>query len=193
MALGSTRSRPSLSFAAASTSFVSTSRWSTRPATRARSARGRFHRQGRGAVRPVSFARFYGPGDVSRPAAPAPAPPQASTSFASNVNTTPGRVVVIVIDLESMTAGYEKLVLDSASKLVDRLGPADAAGLLVVPGKSVDLTRDRQQIRQVLSQLRGFRSAGVGRPPDHHRRGRGVRATRSTHHRSGRRTRVPAR
>jgi len=116
-----------------------------------------------GAVRPVSFARFYGPGDVSRPAAPAPAPPQASTSFASNVNTTPGRVVVIVIDLESMTAGYEKLVLDSASKLVDRLGPADAAGLLVVPGKSVDLTRDRQQIRQVLSQLRGFRSAGVGR------------------------------
>ena len=116
-----------------------------------------------GAVRPVSFARFYGPGDMSRPGAPAPAPPQASTSFASNVNTTPGRVVVIVIDLESMMAGYEKLVLDSASKLVDRLGPGDAAGLLVVPGKSVDLTRDRQQIRQVLSQLRGFRSAGVGR------------------------------
>jgi hypothetical protein len=28
-----------------------------------------------GAVRPVSFARFYGPDDVSRPGAPAPAPP----------------------------------------------------------------------------------------------------------------------
>ena len=65
--------------------------------------------------------------------------------------------------MESMTAGYEKLVLDSANNLVDRLGPADAVGLLVLPGKSVDLTRDHQQVRQVLQQLRGFRSAGVGR------------------------------
>ena len=81
-------------------------------------------------------------------------------SFASNVGAQPGRVVVIVTDMESMTAGYEKLVLDSASNLVDRLGPANAVGLLVLPGKSVDLTRDHQQVRQVLQQLRGFRSAG---------------------------------
>ena len=116
-----------------------------------------------GVVRPVSFAKFYGPDAAPRPATPAPLAPQASASFASNVNATPGRVVVIVVDLESMTAGYEKLVLDSASKLVDRLGPGDAAGLLVVPGKSIDLTRDHQQIRQMLSRLRGFRYAGVGR------------------------------
>ena len=72
-------------------------------------------------------------------------------------------MVVIFIDLESMMAGYEKIFLDTASQLVDRLGPSDAVGLLVLPGKSVDLTRDHQQVRQALQQLRGFRTYGAGR------------------------------
>jgi VWFA-related protein len=118
-----------------------------------------------GDVRKVSFARFYGPdgGASQADAAAKPAPVQASTSFATNVAAPPGRVVVILIDLESMMAGYEKVFLDSASKLVDRLGPSDAVGLLVLPGKGVDLTRDHQQVRQALQQLRGFRMYGVGR------------------------------
>jgi VWFA-related protein len=117
-----------------------------------------------GDVRTVSFATFYGPDPgASRSDTARPAPVQASTSFATNVSAPPGRVVVILIDLESMMAGYEKSFLDSAGKLVDRLGPADAVGLMVIPGKSVDLTRDHQEVRQALQQLRGFHAYGVGR------------------------------
>jgi VWFA-related protein len=118
-----------------------------------------------GEARSVSFARFYGPdgGASGAEAGAKPAPVQASTSFASNIGAAPGRVVVIFIDLESMMAGYEKIFLDTASQLVDRLGPSDAVGLLVLPGKSVDLTRDHQQVRQALQQLRGFRTYGAGR------------------------------
>jgi VWFA-related protein len=104
-----------------------------------------------GAPRKVSFATFYGAApDATMGSATAAAP-----SFATNVNRTPGRVVVFVVDLESMTPGYEKLVLDTAGSLLDRLSPSDAAGLVVIPGKGVDLTREHNRVKTALAALRG--------------------------------------
>ena len=104
-----------------------------------------------GAPRQVSFATFYGP-DSATPAAAATAPPP---NYATNKNAAPGRVVVFVVDLESMTSGYERVLLETASTLVDRLGPRDAVGLLPIPGKGVEITRDRARVREALKALRG--------------------------------------
>jgi VWFA-related protein len=106
-----------------------------------------------GTPRKVSFARFYG---AEEEASRTPAAPPSAGSFVTNVTRTPGRVVVFVADLESMNPGYEKLVLDTAGKLLDALGPSDAAGLVVIPGKGVDLTRDHGRVKAALTSMRGF-------------------------------------
>ena len=90
-----------------------------------------------GAPRRVSFATFYGPTPDAPGAAPAAAP---APNAATNRNAAPGRVVVFVVDLESMTPGYEKVLLQTASTLVDKLAPGDAVGLLIIPGKGVEIT-----------------------------------------------------
>ena len=105
-----------------------------------------------GTVRKVSFVRFYG-----APTPPvAAAGPDAPAAFFTNVSRMPGRVVVFVVDLESIKPGAEKLVLETAGKLLDGLGPSDSAGLIPLPGKSVDLTRDHARVRTALTSLRGF-------------------------------------
>jgi VWFA-related protein len=106
-----------------------------------------------GTPRRVSFATFYGPDPGAPAAAPAASlPPNVGT----NRNAAPGRVVVFVVDLESMTPGYERVLLETASTLIDRLGPRDAVGLLPIPGKGVEITRDRARVREALKGLRGF-------------------------------------
>jgi len=104
-----------------------------------------------GQPRKVTAAKFFGP-DHSASRATTP----ASASFADNIATPPGRIVVIVVDLESMNAGYGKLVLDTAGKLLDALGPSDAAGLVLIPGKGVELTREHVRVREALTKITGF-------------------------------------
>ena len=84
-------------------------------------------------------------------------------SFASNVTAQPGRVVVIVTDMESMTAGNEKLVRTAPATSSIGSGLRTRSAFWCSPARASDLTRDHQQVRQVLRLLRGFRSAGVGR------------------------------
>lgn len=103
-----------------------------------------------GQPRRVAFARFYGPETLARPMADAP------VSVATNTTATPGRVVVLVADLESINPGYEKPIFDTAAKLVERLAPSDAVGLMGIPGPSVELTRDHDKVRDALKTLRGW-------------------------------------
>jgi VWFA-related protein len=106
-----------------------------------------------GQPRTVSFARFYGP-------EPAQGGNAAPPSFADNTSSaTQGRVIILVADLESMTPGYEKVFFDTAGSLLDRLGPHDSVGLILVPGKGIDLTRDHARVRSVLVKARGSASA----------------------------------
>ena len=112
-----------------------------------------FHVTIDGKPRNVVFAHFTGTTETagSRTAAPATVLP----SYAINTHTGGGRAVVLVIDLESIRAGQERVLLDTAAQLVDRLRPIDAAAVVPLPGQAVDLTRDHQRISQAIRQLRG--------------------------------------
>jgi len=104
-----------------------------------------------GQPRRVSFARFSGP-DSEAPAASAAAAP----GFADNTTrATQGRIVVLVADLESLMPGSEKVFFDTAASLVDQLGANDSVGLVLVPGKGIELTRDRARVRKMLASARG--------------------------------------
>ena len=111
-----------------------------------------------GKPRTVSFARFYGP-EADQPATAATTAATAPPAFADNTGVAQGRVVILVVDLESMTPGYEKVVLDTAGSLIDRLGPDDSVGLILIPGKGIELTRDHARVRQALAGARGFAGA----------------------------------
>ena len=108
-----------------------------------------------GQPRTVSFARFYGPQAEKSSAGVNAAP----ASFADNTTGSEhGRIVILVADLESMTPGYEKVFFETAGSLIDRLGPEDSVGLILVPTKGVELTRDRARVRTVLATARGSAS-----------------------------------
>jgi VWFA-related protein len=107
-----------------------------------------------GTPRRVAFARFYSPEAVSQPAPP----PGAVPTYATNRASAPSRVVVFVLDLESMIPGNERVLLQTASSLVDALAPGDAVGLLSIPGKGVELTRDHARVRDAIAAQKGFAS-----------------------------------
>ena len=113
-----------------------------------------------GSARAVSFARFYGPSEglpsLARPA----------SAFATNVNREPGRLVIFVVDLESIKPGSEKLMLETASTLVTNLAPTDLAGLLPIPGKGVEATRDHARVTAAILRLRGLPAARTYRALD---------------------------
>jgi VWFA-related protein len=107
-----------------------------------------------GKPRTVSFATFYG--SEGRTLSAPPPPASAVSTFATNVTSTTGRTVVFVVDLESLSAGSEKVILETAGKLIDALGPSDSVGLLAIPGKAVELTLDHARVKAALESLRGI-------------------------------------
>jgi VWFA-related protein len=105
-----------------------------------------------GKPRRVRDVRFFGDGDaevVTRTAPTAPAP-------VIN-NRQDGRIIVFVVDRDSIAPGNEKVVLDAASTVIDGLRPADAAGVLSLPGDSAHLTRNHLLVKMALSRLTGVR------------------------------------
>jgi len=105
-----------------------------------------------GKPRHVRDVRFFGDGDtevVTRVATTVPGPVTNGTED--------GRILVFVIDRDSIAPGNEKVVLDAASRVLDGLRPADAAGVLALPGDQVHLTRNRVLVRTALSRATGSR------------------------------------
>jgi len=105
-----------------------------------------------GVTRTVSFATFYSAEERTS----VPRAPTAVSTFVTNVTRTRGRVVVFVVDLESLTVGYEKVILETAGKLVEGLGSADLVGLVAIPNKTVELTLDHARVKAALESLRGL-------------------------------------
>lgn len=68
-----------------------------------------------------------------------------------------GRTVVFAVDRDSLSSGNEKALLETASTLLDSLDPADAVGLVGIPGAVVDLTRDHARVRAALPLMSGTR------------------------------------
>lgn len=108
-----------------------------------------------GKPRDVRFARFYGPDEV-RPAGPAPATAaSAPHGTASNVASSPGRVVMIVVDRESLRPGSGGQLLDSVAAFIQGLSPQDAVGLVPIPGATIDPTREHQRVAEAVKRALG--------------------------------------
>ena len=52
----------------------------------------------------------------------------AQPSFSSNASGRPGQVIVLAIDAESLKSGYERVMLNTAGRLLQSLSPSDASG-----------------------------------------------------------------
>jgi VWFA-related protein len=75
----------------------------------------------------------------------------------TNEEATPGRVVVFLVDGESIDNGQEKALFETASKMLDALSAADAVGLLELPGRTIDVTRDHTAVSEALKRFIGRR------------------------------------
>ncbi len=108
-----------------------------------------------GRPRKVVFADFHGGGMVDpAPVAGAAAP---ARELRSGVPTAEGRIVVIMVDRDSLAPGNEAALLETATVVIDALQPADAVGLLGVPVGGVELTRDHDRVRKALPLMSGTR------------------------------------
>jgi hypothetical protein len=69
--------------------------------------------------------------------------------FGSNLLSDAGRIVMLVINHESISPGRERPARDAAVKFLRSLSPRDRVGLVTVPRGAalVDPTRDHEQVR----------------------------------------------
>ncbi len=91
------------------------------------------------------------PGDLTprlRPLAP---------PFGTNVLAESGRVIMIVVEHESIRPGRERPALDALERMLSRLAPADRVGVTTMPhgGVEVALTTDHEAVREVLRRIKG--------------------------------------
>lgn len=109
-----------------------------------------------GRARKVVFADFRGssvpPAEAGDVAVGAPAPARAAVA-----EPVDGRIVVFVVDRDSIAPGNELALLDTAGTVLDVLGPGDAAGLVGIPVGSVELTRDADRVRKAMAMMTGTR------------------------------------
>lgn len=106
-----------------------------------------------GKPRAVRDVRYFSDGGAEAVTHAAEPPATAPVTNAADG----GRIVVFVVDRDSIAAGAERAILESATSLLDGLGPADAAGVYELPGASVDLTRDHARVRAAMLRITGTR------------------------------------
>ena len=115
-----------------------------------------FRAQVDGKPRRVVFARYFG-------AEPPKAQESAVTSgvitpgFVANVGGPPGHTLIFAIDQESIEPGGEKALFNALTRLLDALPAQDAVGLVVIGGQIVDVSRDRESVRDALRRMIGTR------------------------------------
>ena len=77
--------------------------------------------------------------------------------YTSNSPGTPGRLIVIAIDEESILFGEGRRVMQAAGAFLDTLGPSDRVALMAVPtGRYVDFTSDHEFVRQTIDGMAGL-------------------------------------
>lgn len=106
-----------------------------------------------GRPRKVLFARFQG--TDAHMAAGSAATVSVSAAPVTNTATATGRVVLFVVDRDSIKPGNEKVLLETASHVLDSLTSADSVGLIGIPTLAVELTRNHAKVREVLQKMTG--------------------------------------
>jgi VWFA-related protein len=110
-----------------------------------------------GAPRRVRDVRFYGHGEIGN------APVVVSAGVPGPLTNTAddGRIVVFVVDRDSIMPGSERGLLIAAGAILDSLGLSDASGVLELPGVSTELTREHSRVRAALLRLTGARPVSM--------------------------------
>lgn len=103
-----------------------------------------------GQPRKVVFARFNG-ADATGVYAPSAGTP----ATASAVVAPSGRLVMFVVDRDTIQTGSEKALLGAGASVLDALSPADAVGLVGLPSGGVKPTREHQRVRDALGGMTG--------------------------------------
>jgi VWFA-related protein len=105
-----------------------------------------------GEPRRVLDAQLFGhdAGRLTAPVTPIP-------RFTRAADATPGRVIIIAVDRDTIRAGTEKPVLDTASAMLASLSPADAVGTIGLPVGGSDPTRDHAAAAAAVRTLTGTR------------------------------------
>ena len=106
-----------------------------------------------GQVRRVTSVQFV---SQSIEAAPRPLPEPDLPRFSSNEGATGGRLVMVVVDQGNMNRSTAMELRETVAKLLARLGPADRAGLAVLPGGiEVDFTRHFSLVSDAMGRITG--------------------------------------
>ena len=83
-------------------------------------------------------------------------------AYTSNANADPGRLIVILVDEESIPWGEGRHMMRAAAEFVDRLSPGDRVSVVAMPqpGVYIDFTSDHDRVRRAVGGM-----SGLGSPP----------------------------
>ena len=90
--------------------------------------------------------------------------PPADAHYSTNENVRKGRLILIAVDQGNIQMGTGRGTIAAASKLLDRLSPADRVGLITIPGPKprVEFTTDHSAVREAMRSLVGRGRLGSG-------------------------------
>ena len=88
--------------------------------------------------------------------------PAEDAGYTSNADSDPGRLIVILVDEESMPWGEGRRLMHAAAGFVDSLGPGDRVSVVAMPqpGVYIDFTSDHDRARRAVEGM-----SGLGVPP----------------------------
>lgn len=88
--------------------------------------------------------------------------PAEDAGYTSNAGADPGRLIVILVDEESMPWGEGRRLMHAAAGFVDSLGPGDRVSVVAMPqpGVYIDFTSDHDRVRRAVEGM-----SGLGAPP----------------------------
>ncbi len=110
------------------------------------------------AVVQAQFISLRAPEGSSRPADSM----AEEAGYTSNADADPGRLIVILVDEESMPWGEGHRLMHAAAGFVDSLGPGDRVSVVAMPqpGVYIDFTSDHDRVRRAVEGM-----SGLGVPP----------------------------
>jgi VWFA-related protein len=81
--------------------------------------------------------------------------------YSSNDRSSGGRMIMLVVDQGNIGSGRGRVVLESASRFVAQLSPADRVGLMTLPGAGpqIDFTEHHALVRTMLGKIVGQNSS----------------------------------
>ena len=90
--------------------------------------------------------------------------PADDAGYTSNADADPGRLIVILVDEESMPWGEGRRLMHAAAGFVDGLSPGDRVSVVAMPqpGVYIDFTSDHDRVRRAVEGMSGLGVSPMG-------------------------------